>query len=247
LNPKNNLSFKIKINGGFMIFKNRYFKLSTFKNANLNYNIFIIFIAVSASLLILYNTSKYGASLTPDSFSYITTAEKLLDNPLKIFSNDKRLATWPHFYSVILATFSKITFSEPVKIAHYLNSILIFFFFLTAGMILNYISKLQSISIILLMTLLLLNKIPLIYINAWSEGLFLLLINIYILIFLKYYNNHPNKLFILLSIITCLLSLTRYIGISFIFPVLYLAYFSKKKFKNLFKTSVLAGIPFILY
>jgi hypothetical protein len=87
--------------------------------------IFLLVLAVLASLLCWIVTSKYGAGVSSDSTKYLSVAQNLLEGNGLVDHKGAPLLSWPPLYSMILAGWSLLTGLDVFVAGWYFNVFLL--------------------------------------------------------------------------------------------------------------------------
>lgn len=163
--------------------------------------------ALSICTLILVITYKSGIGVSPDSTAYIVAARDLHEGQFFV-----DYVAWPPLYPLVLGI---INFAgiDPIIGAKLLNSLI------AAGIILigsrliinlriNFFAK--FIGIVLLAV-----NYPLLFVHThlWTESLFILLGLVFFSFLQTFLNQKSLQSVVVLSVITTLLTLTRYVGV----------------------------------
>ncbi|AUC82358.1 glycosyltransferase family 39 protein [Lacinutrix sp. Bg11-31] len=184
----------------------------------------------------IYFTFPYKLGLSPDSVSYIFTAESILKGNGVVNEYGVFVSHWPPLYTILLALVSKITLANIQLSALYLNAVLIFSLPILYFQIIKAVNLKYTYKILL----------PIILVVSWAtlrhrflltEGLFLTLLLLVILFFLKWVKHNKIKYLIASGLLSSLLILTRYAGIGFLAGFcFYLLFIQPKSIRYKFKT-----------
>ena len=209
---------------------------------------------IYGNLIIFLLCFKNGINVTPDSIQYVGAAKYLsefkgFNNPITYWNIEKEsmpMTHWPPFYPLTISLF--IIFKiPPFEAAKILNMILFglfcsFSFFLIFKLTKNFIISLLS-GIFFSIS----HYIIEIFTFAWSEPLFtiLLLINIFLL---NEYLKEKEEIYKYAIIpFSMLLTLTRYIGIAFVFSTFFILFFKNKRFSLFYLIVSLIPISIFLF
>ena len=181
---------------------------------------------ISAALLIIIITSKYGIGVSPDSACYLSIAENLLKgNGYAIYDLEPAVA-WPPLYPTLLAAAAifKIEFEVWARVFSSLLFGLIIF--ITTRKVMDQVSGWALAAVAIAGTVL---SFPLMHIAkyAWSEPLFVFLVILFLFRLEKSFKHHTWRDVMILSILAALACLTRYIGVTLI--IFYLLWLSLSK------------------
>lgn len=193
-------------------------------------NNFFIFTGTSllCIFLVLINASKYGLGLSADSINYLSIAKNISTD----FSFTTSItewnfegtkywnAYWPPLYPITLIL-PNIIGSELAFI--FFNGLLLSLTIILSVKLMERITIGSKIRILLAAILIVFSRwILWTFCFFLSETLFIPLVIAYLLLFDNLIKDRSDKNYILLLTVTCLLSLTRYIGIFFYLPIILL-------------------------
>ena len=169
--------------------------------------------AVIAASFILTSGWNFGLGVSPDSVSYISTADSLSQGEgLRTFSGP--FVSWPPLTPLSLYL-GKALSGSALHSATWLNSIWVFLTVFLSLWI--FIKQNTNRWLILGLGSLLAFSPQLFHVNTyvWSEPLFLALLATGFLYGLKYLETHDKKALAIAGLLTASLLLTRYIGIAY--------------------------------
>ncbi|MEN9686809.1 MAG: hypothetical protein RLZZ28_2595 [Bacteroidota bacterium] len=205
-----------------------------------NYWAALIASGIGCSFLYFF-TKHSGIGVSPDSVSYLTAANNILEQFSFTDFNGKPLVDFPLGYPSLLALLSRLTGVSIQALVPFLN-----YFFFTglvffSSRLMQAFNPANRLVEIGLLTVLACSPCLLeVYSMLWSETFFLFL-SLYFLVALKKYFSHPGfGNLLLISLITALAFDTRYAGICFVATGGYLILFygalpaSKKIFHLIF-------------
>jgi hypothetical protein len=212
----------------------------------------IIILSCIGSSFVIISTWNYGIGLSPDSVSYIATANNLLLGNGLLSFDAQPIIDWPPLYPVLLFLSSYSFGIGTAQSAILVNALLFGLIIYKSGMILT--KYFISNSIIIIGLLAILFSIPIFSMTlwAWSELLFIFF-SIWYINFLVSYIEKKNLIsFIMIVVITALAILTRYIGIFLILTtiisiILYSNESTKKKIISIIVYQVLSVIPISIW
>ena len=178
------------------------------------YKLSLVLLALIGVIFALLSTSRYGAGLSPDSVSYISTARNLIKGEGFITNYDEPIVHWPPLYPVLLALIGAIFGTDPLLPAHIVNA-LTFGLIVYLGGVLTFKHLPSFPALALVGTLAILFSTPLFAVSAmaWSEPLFILFVLLSLLFANLYLEKKDITSLILLSSSVALSTLTRYIGV----------------------------------
>ena len=199
----------------------------------------LLIIGVFGLFIILYST-PYGMGLVNDSSAYINGARNLLagDGYSRTAGNGAAvpLTHFPPFLSMVLASFGRFGI-DALQAIRIVNSVLFGINIMLVGIVVYAMTKSTFFSILGAALFLLSETIISIHTFALSEPLFIFLFFISILLIHSHLVFPKFVKIIILGIITGLIYLTRYIGVS-VFGALFIIFLmqdinAKGKIKNL--------------
>jgi 4-amino-4-deoxy-L-arabinose transferase-like glycosyltransferase len=214
------------------------------------YPFIFILIGVAASI-ILFSFMRFGPGVSPDSVSYLETANSLLNGDgFTVYLQP--MTHFPPFYSLMLAVggllpIRLIAVSKLLQAGIFGINLSIFLFTTWIGSKRNKLAPLAALLLFLTST-----HIILVHSNVWSEGLFFLL-GLLGIISLAYYLEFQDRRLLFLSAVLIGLSiLTRYAGLAFLPPVILFVLLQarssfRKKLIDSFLLSLIALLPLALW
>ncbi|MHA1805494.1 MAG: ArnT family glycosyltransferase [Promethearchaeota archaeon] len=165
-------------------------------------------------ILVLLKTSKYGVGMSVDGTRYISIARNLVSNgKYESFLNDP-VPQFPPLYPLLLASLGFLGI-DPYVGARFVNAIAFgLIVFLSREIFSKFI---KSLILVIAGQLLILFSIPLLWVSkwAWTEPVFILLLTLFSIYFFKLIEapeDQKMKHVLILSIISSLCNLQRYIG-----------------------------------
>lgn len=180
---------------------------------NKYYYYLIILLCLLGSLPVFFSIYQYGCGLSYDSVKYISVARNLLKGEgFKNFYGGY-LKNQPPFYPVLLSAVS-ITFNITVISASKVVNLIVYFLIIFSSMIL--LKKFIKNRILIIVGIVyFILSIPLyrISIMAWTEPLFIMLSNFFIIFLIKYSRTSKISHLLYASTFAGLACITRYIGI----------------------------------
>lgn len=181
------------------------------------YKLSLALLALIGAILALLSTSRYGAGLSPDSVSYISTARNLIKGEGFIGDDGEPMVRWPPLYPVLLALVGAIFGIDPLLPAYIVNA-LIFGLIVYFGGLLAFKYLLSFPVLALVGTLAILFSTPLFAVSvmAWSEPLFILFVLLCLIFSAFYLSKNDTTTLILLSLSVALSFLSRYVGVTLI-------------------------------
>jgi len=198
------------------------------------HKLLLALLSLVGTVFILLSTSRYGAGLSPDSVTYISTARNLIKGVGFISYGGDPLVSQPPLYPALLAVIGKIFGTDPLLVANLVNALIFGLIVYFGGLLIfKYLSSFPVFAIV--GTLSILASIPLFSVSvmAWSEPLFILFVLLSLLFANLYLEKKDITSLIFLSSSLALLSLTRYIGVMLIlWGVLIIIVFYRNSLKS---------------
>jgi|BarGraIncu00222A_1022003.scaffolds.fasta_scaffold33618_2 hypothetical protein len=214
----------------------------------------ILFACIS---LIYISTANCGIGISPDSAHYISIAKNILPEHNFLSSitgwDDKEIknwnALWPPLYPIIIVV--------PVLLRNYFND----FPFIILNGILLFITILLSVKLFKRLVnsdkiiypagiiLIVFSKwFFWIYCFVWSETVFIPLVLVNLLLFDNFMKSKSDRDFYLLLGSILALSLTRYIGVFFFFPLIYFGFRNRFLINRLrLSALIVSTVPLLIY
>jgi len=167
-------------------------------------------------LLILLQTSLYGAGLTPDSAQYLSTARNLIAGQGWVQFQSAPYVSWPPLFPGLLALLGAATGADPLLLSRYLNavifSLLIFYF----GRFLLEFSRSPALATLGALLTLLAVPVERSACFAWSEPLFILLLLLGWRQLSRFLADGKSTTLLLAAVFAGLAGLTRYLGVTLV-------------------------------
>jgi 4-amino-4-deoxy-L-arabinose transferase-like glycosyltransferase len=207
-----------------------------------------------ACLILLGATWNYDLGVTSDSVTYLEVSRSIKQlNGLKN-AEGKTILHWPPVYPAVLALASALTGLDSLRAGKCLHVALIGLLFILFNIILMKVSQVKATWWIA--NLLLLFSIPLtVFLILWSEGLFMALLLVFILFFVRWIESEKRSLLILSAFIAGILLITRYAAIGLLGGIfIYLLFFYRTNIKEkllsfliFMAVLILTVLPWIIY
>lgn len=175
----------------------------------------IILISIGFTLLFTFFSWPYKLGVTPDSVSYIQIVKSILLGNGIVDENGILITHWPPLYPLLIALVTKLFNCSIITGAFILNVGLFSTIPIIYYNILKVI-KINKTTIPFVVILLLSSYTSLVFIYFLSEGLFLVLLLLVTLLFIKWVITNSYKYLILAGVISSALILTRYAGFGYI-------------------------------
>lgn len=196
--------------------------------------IFSVFLfLLSISVVVFLRATSNGIGVLPDSVSYFTAAENLLNGGDLINYDGTPMTHWPPFYPIVLSICGLLG-DNPVDTSRYFHA---FFYSLNLFLfcLIIYLCANRKIINMILGGVFFLSSRSILYMHvfALSEPLFLALLLMSMLFLFLYFQKEKERYMFLFSIFLSLAIGTRYIGITLLPSfILVLLMFSEKPKKT---------------
>lgn len=165
-------------------------------------------------LFIYYFTRHSGIGISPDSVTYLSTANNIRDHFSFTDFNGLAMVDFPLGYSSILAIISLLTGAEVVQLIPILNGLLFSGVLLLTSIILHGYSQTWPLYKTFFLALMACSPCLLeVYSMLWSETFFLFLILLFVVAIQNYLRSHHLSSLLFVAIIVSLALVTRYAGI----------------------------------
>lgn len=211
------------------------------------YQLILLAISLIGMITVLVSASQYGLGISPDSVSYLSTAENIARGKGFILYDNTRLILHPPMYPIVLAIPQLFFGINTTKSAIIINAILFGSIIYASGVM---FLKILSPRLALLGASSLLISIPLIHVisMAWSEPLFILCTIGNFLAWQRYLERQDWQSLILLSLSVALAILTRYIGIVLLLSTLLSFVLIRNVSRShMFALTIIAIVPFTFW
>jgi hypothetical protein len=170
---------------------------------------YVLIVILSCILLIIINQNNLGVS--PDSVTYIETAENIT-NGKGYVSYGKHVTHWPPVYSILLGFTSKIIGLSVLEAGKYLHIVFFLLFGITFKLILDEIGFNEAVKSFLLLILLVSRPLT-VSLQFWSELPCLLFIALTFLFYLKWKKKHKNSILLIAGTFSIFALMTRYAAV----------------------------------
>ena len=173
----------------------------------------IVVLGLTAVGLVLLGTSPYGAGVSPDSTSYLATAESLLSGKGYVNHDGQPYTGWPPLFPTLLAGVGLLGI-KPVVAARLLNALAMGAIVYTAAGL--FARGIKSKVLLFLATLLAVFSLPLLSISvmAWTEPVFVLLIVLFLRQMAAFLREPTGSALVKGAVLAALCSLQRYTGVT---------------------------------
>lgn len=212
-------------------------------------------LSIIGVFFVLISAFLYGAGMSSDSVKYIGIARNIISGNGYFNYDGDLVPSFPPLFPLVLAFFGMFGV-DPFHLVLFFNAFafgLIIFFSNRL-----FFDHLKSKLLAMIGSLAILLSIPLLFVSkmAWSEPLFILLITLFIAYFLKFLqedNNNRIKFLIIVSVISSLACIQRYIGITLIITscILLLIFTPNshllQKIKHIILFSIISAAPLIVW
>lgn len=205
---------------------------------------FVLTILIAIFFIII--AQQFNLGVSPDSISYLEVARNFSEAKGIVNNNNQFVNHWPPGYPILLGTSAWLTGIDVFDIGLYVNSILVVIFGFSFIFIFKEL-KLDNLIIRVLPLLLLCSRSSIVFFMFWSEGLFLALMSITILFFIKWMKKESYKYILLAGVFSGLFFITRYAGLGIIAGFVLFIFLSKKTILFKLKNSTLYLLPIGLF
>ena len=205
---------------------------------------FILTILIAIFFILIAQPFNLGVS--SDSVSYLEVARNFSEAKGIVNNNNQLVNHWPPGYPILLGTSAWLTGIDVFNIGLYVNSILLIIFGFSFIFIFKEL-KLNYLIIRALPFLLLCSRSSIVFFKFWSEGLFLTLMSIAILFFIKWMKESSYKYILLAGVFSGLFFITRYAGLGIIAGFVLFIFLSKKSILFKFKNITFYLLPIALF
>lgn len=159
--------------------------------------------------------NNYGLGVSSDSTAYLDLAKNISEFRGIVNYNGRFINQWPPFYPVLLGAFTFVFGIDTLLASSLLNIFLVFICSLIFYSILNYL-KVEALHSLILCLILIISTSFTVFLWAWSEPLFITILAVSTLYFLKWESQQKRRYLLIVSLLSGLLLLTRYAAVGFI-------------------------------
>ena len=194
--------------------------------------------SIGGCLFIYYFTRHSGIGISPDSVTYLSTADNIRDNFSFTDFNGLPMVDFPLGYPSLLAIISLLTGTEVIQLIPILNCILFTGVIILTSVIIQGSQQILPVYKSLFLTLIASSPCLLeVYSMLWSETVFLFLILLFIVAIRNYLDSKNLANLLLVTIIVSVALVTRYAGICLLGTGLFILLFDgdltlKRKIKH---------------
>lgn len=209
-------------------------------------NYLLLILSLVGVLLVLVNTSRYGAGVWPDQAVYVSAARSLLSGRGYFQYDGSPFVQWPPLFPTLLASISFGGF-DPLNAARCVNAVSFGLIIFVSGLWL--LKNIKSLSFVLLGSVAILLSTPLIKVSmfAGTEPLFVFLVLLFLLFIAEYLKSNETLSFVLAAVFAALACLTRYIGVTVILTGFVLLLFGQNKtFVRKLRNATMFGLISVL-
>jgi len=165
--------------------------------------------------VILLLTHHGGVGISPDSIMYTGTARNIIAGKGLLNFDDTPLIIFPAGYPSFLSAAMWLTGKDIIAIAPYVNALLFATTIYLSGVIMEgFINASHIYKWFVLLAIAISPSLTDVFSMLWSETLFIVLLLLFIICLKKYLSHQSIVNILLLSCITALACVTRYIGAS---------------------------------
>jgi hypothetical protein len=200
---------------------------------------FVFFTIIFLGTGLVFYAVFYGVGLTNDSRNYLFAAQTFKEQGELLMLGNRPFTEWVPLFPVVLSLFSK----SALVLSSYIQPLI---FGLTLWIWTKIISKLitnKTLQVICLTSIAFATPLILIHSFLWSEGLFLLLLSLQILVLYQYLKIQKISILVWLIIIGFFYCLQRNTGVFFTLGIaLVILLFSKRKISVSICLSIVYGL-----
>jgi hypothetical protein len=177
----------------------------------------LFILGLSGTLLVLLNTSVYGAGATSDSVNYIAAARSLAAGRGLLCSDLEPFTAWPPLYPALLALIDLVTGIDPLQSVRWVNAVCFGAVILLCGIWVfirtesGWAAVAGSLSVFLSFPLIPLSRM------AWSEPLFILFTMVFLMAMEGFMRRGNFRSLSMAAALAGAAFLTRYTGIAAVF------------------------------
>jgi uncharacterized membrane protein YdcZ (DUF606 family) len=173
-------------------------------------------LGLAGACILLYSTSSYGIGISADGAAYITIARNLMHGKGFVDFDGFPSVSWPPLYPLTLAFGSWLFHVELVEFARAANALYFGLAVCASGLLLVRFLTASPVVALLGAALPVVGpRLFSVFAVAQSEGLFIALASLFILLLYDYKQKPTGSRLALLSLVSALACLTRYTGTSF--------------------------------
>jgi hypothetical protein len=193
----------------------------------------LVLLGVGGLILILLETSRYGAGLVPDSVGYISGAANLAAGLGLVSYDGTPLVGLPPLYPAVLALVSLLLKLDMTASATIVAVVLFGLIVYLSGLLLSrHLSLSPAFALLAAVSFLMSPLLMSISAIAWTEPLFIFLVLLFLLNLETYLARNDVCSFIVIALSAALACLTRYLGVTFILTgVVVIMLFSRKDWR----------------
>lgn len=225
---------------------------SLLKSVDLRQELSLIIVSFFGSLLLLLALLNHGIGLLSDSVIYISTAQNIIEGKGFISFDGEPLVHWAPVYPLGLALIIYLTKLKANEAALALNVVLFSFVIYSSSKLYLIITK--SLRLSLLIAIMVIFSLPIFSVSslALSELTFIFFINLQLISVNYLISTKERKYLFLCALITSLLPITRYVGVTIVLTsivlIIYIYYKNLGTLrKNISIFIVISLLPFYIW
>jgi hypothetical protein len=181
------------------------------------YKVFLAILGLIGVGIILLATNRYGAGISPDSVTYISTARNLISGAGFIDKSGTALVRYPPLYPILLGLVGGIFRTDPLLLANIVNAIIFgLIVYLGGWLTFKHLSSFPALALLGTLAFLFSAPVFAVSVMAWSEPIFILLVLLSLIFVDSYLTQKDRTSLILFASSVALSCLVRYIGIALI-------------------------------
>lgn len=178
--------------------------------------LFILLAGLAGMALVLVTVSSYGAGISGDAVYYLSGAENIAAGKGFFDHFGQPVTKFPPLYAYLLGALSWFTGANPLQVGTALNALAFGLIVIAAGLFFRQNFDNKIFVYMGTAATLFSRSFFLLGINIFSDPLFFVLALLFLIVLQRYTPTRDNKTLLLLSLITALALLQRYISLSLI-------------------------------
>jgi hypothetical protein len=170
-------------------------------------------LGITAVLMVLNSTSRYGVGMSPDAVNYISTAKHLLEGKGYTDYLGEPYVHWGPLLPSLLALIG-LAGIEPFVAVRFVNALCFGIIVFCSGIL--FTKRIKEWPLVLLGVFTVSTSFVLLFVSvyAWTEPLFNILIILFVLNFAKFLKSGGTRSLILAGVCSALACLQRYVGLT---------------------------------
>ena len=172
-------------------------------------------LGITAVWMSLKSTTRYGAGMSPDAVSYISTAKHLLEGKGYTDYLGEPYVHWGPLLPSVLALIG-LTGIEPLTAARFVNAFCFGIIVFCSGIL--FAKRIKERLLVILGVVAVLTSFMLLHVSvyAWTEPLFNILVILFILNIAQFLKSGDTKPLLLAAVCTAFACIQRYVGLTMV-------------------------------